>query len=138
MEERHNCWMCIPPDTGGHLYVNTVKNKYHCKKCDARGMWDKDTFPAEAWVKEAVDYSYVDLFPFRADAPAGGEKQWAYGTKRLPPKIVGARCYWSQYIPNRIFFPVFNSGRITVWQGRSIDGTEPKYLNHGEYFQLSI
>ena len=32
-----NCPFCVPPDQGGHLYMEPEDGMYHCKKCDERG-----------------------------------------------------------------------------------------------------
>jgi len=140
VEIRQNCWMCpvkgSTPDTGGHLYINTVKNVYHCKRCDARGVWEPGAFPVEQWVRTKTDYSFVDLYRWDKKTPylkgnTYHNKVKEYTLARLPEEIVLERTKWSPQIVNRVFFPVYSEGKVAMWQGRSIDDSKPRYLSHG-------
>ena len=136
IELRRNCTYCPlyghTIDTGKHLYINTVGKVYYCQRCNASGKWNGGVLPIDTLKPKKP--REIDLFSFKIDNEIS-KSVYEYCTGRLPESIVKERIRWSPQIDNRAFFPVWSEGEMCMWQGRSIDGSNPKYLTSGNVSQ---
>lgn len=138
-EKRVNCPYCVrvagkSPDTGGHLYINEEKKVFHCKRCGHSGKHDfKMTSAPPTYRPPKNNFDKIELFNFRfANSNDDAMKVYSYAIGRLPHSIITDRTMWSPDMLGRLFFPVFEDGKLVSWQARSIDDSKPKYLSWGK------
>ena len=135
MEVRVNCPYCPTEDTKRHLYINTRKNVCHCKRCGWSGIWDRGTIlPDLNKPNLSNKLSKVELFKFslRPTGMNGIERLYLYCLDRLPQQTVDRFIRWSPDLQTRVFFPVWDGGKVIAWNARTIEqGITPRYLTWG-------
>ena len=132
------------PHVCGPGKVMLVTHKAHrwdawCHRCGEVGIEDK---PAEsladriARLKRAQEVEAAMVKTVNLPGPAVFDVEtwpeegrvWLYKAGCGRPEIEELGVYWHPP-SNRIVLPVFERGRLTYWQARSIDGRQPKYRN---------
>jgi len=152
-EVKVNCPRCPEGDEDGHLWINKKYGFGHCFKCDWAPSFRKKlrlidkSVSASAFEKAAASLTTVDdvvdipqiSWPdgiefLPSDSPFGKlamsylEKTRKFDAVRVCERYKLAVCS-SGRMMGRIIFPIFEEGKLVYYQGRSIFGKEPTYLN---------
>lgn len=142
MERKFSCPYCVvtgkTPDTKGHLYVNKEKGVYYCQRCGVKGKLKRDCDTLQLKTMPSIPSNKFDNVTFVNLVSAlhiskNAQDVMDYCLKRLPYDSIIPDIWWSEDIPRRAFFVIWDENKPVVWQGRSIDkDIKPKYLTWGK------
>jgi DNA primase len=129
-------------DTRRRLYVKRTNNAVlsYCHNCGGhgvapqkRGLMSEDVMrriladqEAEEQTREIVELPDDTCF-FPSLWPAEA-KAWLYKYHITDEDITNYSIGYSESW-GRVILPVYENGKLVFWQGRSIDGAEPKYVS---------
>ncbi len=142
MEKQINCPFCL--DTKKHLYFNEAKGVYYCQHCNRGGSIRELPESLNLGHPGALQGQNLRVLPKKYDEielvrlismihiDLRAMAVYQYCLNRLDERIIERQIWWSPDLPYRAMFPVWDGGKLVMWQGRTIEDVKPKYFTWGK------